>query len=53
MEVSRELENDCLISETGAELFMPHSENRRKVAEKHREEKNLCFHVLRNFTKQR
>lgn len=32
MEVSRELENDCLISETGAELFIPHSENRRKVA---------------------
>lgn len=37
--MSREVENYCLVSETGAELFIPNSENRRKVAEKHKEKK--------------
>lgn len=37
--MSREVEKYCLVSETDAELFIPNSENRRKVAEKHREEK--------------
>lgn len=47
--MSREVEKYCLVSETGAELFNPNSENRRKVAEKHREEKKTllsCYEKL-------
>lgn len=54
MEVSREVENYCLVTETGAELFIPNFKNKREVAEKHREKKTKhCFHVKKNFTKQR
>lgn len=41
--MSREVENYCLVSETGAELFIPNSENRRKVAEKHKEKKKTLL----------
>ena len=37
MDVSSELENYCLISGTGAALFIPNYENWRKSAEKYRE----------------
>lgn len=47
MEVSREVENYCLVTETGAELFIPNFKNKREVAEKHREKKQNIAFMLR------
>lgn len=41
--MSKEVENYCLVSETGAELFIPNSENRRKAAEKHKEKNKILL----------